>query len=213
MYCTRCGKEVEEGMRFCPSCGQEVGAATVASGLPTSTPTGPASAAALPPSYLAARATPAYGGFWIRFAAYLIDSVILGIPYVFAVVMVIFLMGGFAVIMNRDPSETPQEFFALLAPFLAAVIVTSIGFFVLHWLYYAVMESSARQATFGKSLMSLRVANSEGRRLSFGHATGRFFAKLISGMIPFGIGYIMAGFTAKKQALHDFIAGTLVLRN
>jgi len=73
------------------------------------------------------------------------------------------------------------------------------------------MESSERQATFGKSLMSLRVANTEGQRLSFGHATGRFFAKIISGMIPLGIGYIMAAFTEKRQALHDMIAGTLVL--
>jgi uncharacterized RDD family membrane protein YckC len=74
------------------------------------------------------------------------------------------------------------------------------------------MESSARQATLGKSVMSLRVTNGEGQRLSFGHSSGRFFAKIISGMIPFAIGYIMAGFTAKKQALHDLIAGTLVLK-
>lgn len=75
------------------------------------------------------------------------------------------------------------------------------------------MESSARQATLGKMAMSLRVTNSEGRRLSFGHATGRFFAKIVSGMIPLALGYIMAGFTAKKQALHDMIAGTLVLKS
>jgi uncharacterized RDD family membrane protein YckC len=48
--------------------------------------------------------------------------------------------------------------------------------------------------------------------MTFGRASGRFFAKIITGMIPFGIGYIMAGFTAKKQALHDMIAGTLVWR-
>jgi len=83
---------------------------------------------------------------------------------------------------------------------------------VLHWLYFAGMESSARQATIGKSMMSLQVANTDGQRLSFGHATGRFFAKLVSGLIPFMIGYIMAAFTAKKQALHDLIAGTLVLK-
>jgi uncharacterized RDD family membrane protein YckC len=52
----------------------------------------------------------------------------------------------------------------------------------------------------------------EGRRLTFGRATGRFFSKIVTGFIPLGIGYIMAGFTEKKQALHDFIAGTLVLR-
>jgi uncharacterized RDD family membrane protein YckC len=74
------------------------------------------------------------------------------------------------------------------------------------------MESSERQATFGKSVMSLRVTNYEGQRISFGHATGRFFAKIVSGMVPLAIGYIMAAFTEKKQALHDLIAGTLVLK-
>ena len=85
-------------------------------------------------------------------------------------------------------------------------------FMILQWLYFAGMESSARQATVGKSVMALRVTNGEGQRISFGHATGRFFAKIVSGMVPLGIGYIMAGFTEKKQALHDLIAGTLVLK-
>ena len=85
-------------------------------------------------------------------------------------------------------------------------------FWGLGWLYFAGMESSERQATFGKSVVSLRVTDLEGRRLSFKHATGRFFAKIVSGLIPLAIGYIMAGFTEKKQALHDMIAGTLVLQ-
>jgi uncharacterized RDD family membrane protein YckC len=87
-----------------------------------------------------------------------------------------------------------------------------MGFMIVQWLYFAGMESSERQATLGKSVMSLRVTNSEGQRLSFGHATGRFFAKIVSGLVPLAIGYIMAAFTEKKQALHDLIAGTLVLK-
>ena len=87
-----------------------------------------------------------------------------------------------------------------------------LAFIVVQWLYFAGMESSARQATLGKSVMSLRVTNYEGQRISFGHATGRYFSKLVSRLVPFGIGYIMAGFTEKKQALHDFIAATLVLK-
>jgi len=92
--------------------------------------------------------------------------------------------------------------------------VFAFGLFVIvQWLYFAGMESSTRQATFGKAAMSLRVTDGNGQPLTFGHATGRFFAKIVSGMIPLAIGYIMAGFTAKKQALHDMIASTLVLRN
>jgi uncharacterized RDD family membrane protein YckC len=80
------------------------------------------------------------------------------------------------------------------------------------WLYYALFESSTWQATPGKKVLGLFVTDLNGNRISFAHASGRFFAKLISGLIPFGIGYMMAGFTAKKQALHDLIAGCLVLR-
>jgi uncharacterized RDD family membrane protein YckC len=84
--------------------------------------------------------------------------------------------------------------------------------FVIVWLYFAKLESSEAQATWGKRALSIFVTDANGQRMTFGRASGRFFAKIITGMIPFGIGYIMAGFTAKKQALHDMIAGTLVWR-
>jgi len=62
-------------------------------------------------------------------------------------------------------------------------------------------------------LPDLIVTDLNGNRISFGRASGRFFSKIISGLIPFGIGYILAGFTERKQALHDMIAGCLVLRS
>jgi uncharacterized RDD family membrane protein YckC len=58
----------------------------------------------------------------------------------------------------------------------------------------------------------LFVTDLQGRPLSFAHASGRFFAAIITRLIPFGIGYVLAGFTEKKQALHDMIASCLVLR-
>ena len=81
---------------------------------------------------------------------------------------------------------------------------------VITWLYFALLESSTRQATFGKMALGLFVTDLEGNRLSFARASGRYFSKIISGM-TFTIGFLMAGFTAKKQALHDMIAGCLVL--
>ena len=84
--------------------------------------------------------------------------------------------------------------------------------FVGVWLYFALMESSAWQATLGKKVLGLYVTDLEGRRLGFGRATGRYFAKAISNFTLL-IGYVIAGFTKKKQALHDIIAGCLVLRN
>ena len=73
------------------------------------------------------------------------------------------------------------------------------------------MESSSRQATLGKMALGLKVSDLKGNRISFARASGRHFAKIVSGMILL-IGYIMAGFTNRKQALHDMIAETLVLR-
>ena len=93
---------------------------------------------------------------------------------------------------------------------LAAVGLYLI-FLVGGWLYEALMESSRWQATLGKRAVGLRVVDLGGRHISFGRATARHFAKILSSLI-LNIGFIMAGFTEKKQALHDLIAGTLVVR-
>jgi uncharacterized RDD family membrane protein YckC len=82
---------------------------------------------------------------------------------------------------------------------------------LISWLYFSLMESSEKQATLGKLAMGIKVTDLNGERISFGRATGRFFAKIISGFILL-IGYFMAGWTEKKQALHDMIASCLVVR-
>jgi uncharacterized RDD family membrane protein YckC len=94
---------------------------------------------------------------------------------------------------------------------LVRSIVLRMLYFVVSWIYEAGMESSSKQATLGKMALGLKVTDERGQRISFARATGRHFSKIISGMILL-IGYIMAGFTARKQALHDVIAGTLVIR-
>jgi uncharacterized RDD family membrane protein YckC len=203
MFCTRCGLRVEEGVRFCKNCGQEVAT-------PAPTIAGSASPQSYPVS-VPVTAPFSYAGFWIRFVALLIDGVILGIPFVFVVIIAMFFLGGFGLTIHRNAVD-PGVAAALVVPLILGYFLAMLIFLGLEWLYFAGMESSERQATFGKAAMSLRVTDLEGGRLSFGHATGRFFAKIVTGLIPFAIGYIMAGFTAKKQALHDMIAGTLVLR-
>lgn len=82
---------------------------------------------------------------------------------------------------------------------------------IVQWLYYALMESSYRQATLGKMAIGLVVTDEQYRRINFGQATGRFFGKFLSAII-LGIGFMMAGFTQKKQALHDVLANTLVVQ-
>jgi uncharacterized RDD family membrane protein YckC len=83
---------------------------------------------------------------------------------------------------------------------------------VVQWLYHAYLESGEHQGTWGKQMLGVYVTDLMGNPITFGRASGRFFAKIVTGMIPLGIGYIMAGFTARKQALHDMIASCLVLR-
>jgi len=101
---------------------------------------------------------------------------------------------------------------AVIGGFLV-LIFTLAGLGILaQWLYFAYLESGEKQATWGKQAMNIYVTDLAGNRLSFGRASLRYFGKIISGLIPLFIGYIMAGFTERKQALHDMIASTLVLR-
>jgi len=151
-----------------------------------------------------------YAGFWKRFWAYLIDSLILGAVTVVFLAIVFLLIGGGALISG---SEAPQDFIAgLTVVAIVLMVFAYIGLIVVMWLYFAKMESSEKQATIGKKAMGIYVTDLNGQRLTFGRASGRFFGKIVTGMIPFFIGYFMAGFTEKRQALHDMIAGTLVWR-
>ncbi len=134
---------------------------------------------------------PVYGGFWLRFVAYVIDSVILNI-----VVFIISFVVGLG--MGPTGGETAQ-------------VVASVIGIGLAWLYFAFQESSEAGATLGKRALGLRVLTGDGQRISFGRATGRFFAKFLSAVILL-IGYIMAAFTERKRALHDMIADTVVVR-
>ena len=150
--------------------------------------------------------------------AYFVDGLIVGIP-MFAIIIttvMVFGAGTFATLKslpnNPDPDQINTQLMPMVAALIGAYAMFILGAIVISWLYFAMMESSQRQATFGKAMLNLRVSDVNGNRLSFGHASGRYFSKIITGLVPFGIGYIMAGFTQKKQALHDFIASTVVIR-
>jgi uncharacterized RDD family membrane protein YckC len=203
VFCPRCGKSVPDGAGFCPSCGASLTAAPAGAATAASSPMGgaPAAAAAMPSAGVAVPAL--YGGFWRRLAAFVIDGVIIN------VVMSPFGLGlwGSISALSHATDLDPQALAAIIAAsmfvWLLRVIVT--------WLYGALFESSAWQATPGKKLLGLRVTDLDGRRISFARATGRAFGKWLSGVM-LGIGYLIVAFTAKKQGLHDFIAGTVVRR-
>jgi uncharacterized RDD family membrane protein YckC len=134
-----------------------------------------------------------YAGFWRRVGAILIDGLLLSL-------VTIPLNAAF----GGDPMDANAQGAYLTSP--AYGIST-----VIQWLYFALMESSSKQATLGKMAIGIRVTDLEGNRIGFGRATGRYFAKILSALI-IGIGFLMAAFTQRKQALHDLIAGTLVVK-
>jgi uncharacterized RDD family membrane protein YckC len=106
-----------------------------------------------------------------------------------------------------DEGSAAGMLMAMMGGYILIVIVIVT---VATWLYFALMESSAKGATLGKMALGIKVTDLTGSKISFGRATGRYFGKIISGAILY-IGYIMAGFTQQKQALHDIMAGTLVI--
>jgi len=142
-----------------------------------------------------------YGGFWERFLAYCIDSAILTLGSVVVGFLGAFFIGFILALMGME-IEDMEDFFVVLYYILA---------FGLSWLYFTIMESSKLQATLGKKICNLVVTDSSGNRITFLRANGRFWSKFISGAI-FCIGYIMAAFTEKHQALHDMVAETLVVK-
>ncbi len=128
-----------------------------------------------------------YAGFWRRFAAVVVDSIVIGVP--------MGLVLGFVLDLEPGTDELLAE--------LLIVIVAQV--------YFAAFESSPRQATIGKMALGIYVTNERGERISFLRALGRNLGKNLSSLI-LNIGFIMAAFTARKQALHDMIAKTLVLK-
>jgi uncharacterized RDD family membrane protein YckC len=138
-----------------------------------------------------------FGGFWIRVGAYSIDAAVLLIP----TLLISFLYR--AVYLTADADEMVQVMVEVM-DFIQNLLVS--------WIYSAVLHSSKWQATVGKKVVGLKVVDENGNRISFGRATGRFFAQLISTLI-LAIGYLMVGWTKKKQGLHDMIAGTYVVKS
>jgi uncharacterized RDD family membrane protein YckC len=192
VHCPHCGAEAQPGDVYCHSCGQSLEPSAAAPAKPAIPVTG-APPPAAKPVYSAAPAFE-YAGFWRRFAAYLLDAIILsliGLPITTA--MIFF------------PSiSLPWYFFGV--NLLSSFITTVIG-----WIYFWFFESSSYQATPGKMALRIIVTDLNGSRISLGRAAARDLSKILS-MLTIGIGFIMIGFTEEKRGLHDYIAGTLVIK-
>lgn len=148
-----------------------------------------------PPPYqnqmFSAVLTPEYASFGARFAAVLLDQILL-----FFIVGALSLVAGGGI----TGEQTPEQ----------GLLWNGISI-VLTWLYFAGMESSGQMATLGKRALGLRVTDLEGERIGFGRATGRHFGKILSGL-ALGIGYLVMISDEKKQTWHDKMAGCVVLK-
>ena len=135
-----------------------------------------------------------YGGFWIRFLAIIIDGIVLWIV-------------NFALQTVTGTRITSVSNFALVMSTIGLNMLISTAIAVTYEAFFLVQYG----ATPGKMVLKLKVITPDGGGISWGRAIGRYFAKMLSAIILM-IGYIMAGFDSEKRALHDYIAGTRVIR-
>lgn len=182
---------------------QWAAAATIPNLLPAAPPGVPVPLPAAPLAYYAAPVgqEPVYAGFWLRFVAALVDGflvflIVLGISFVIGLLAAATGTAG-------PPNSSSSTALGFIIEIVSIAIV---------WLYFALQESGKRQATPGKNMLGLQVTDMQGQRIGFGRATGRFFGKYISEIILF-VGFMMAGWTPRKQALHDMMAGCLVVKS
>jgi uncharacterized RDD family membrane protein YckC len=209
MFCSSCGATVPDGTAFCNSCGRPIVGYSV-----SQSPAGPTDAA-VPYVGVATAAGTVYAGFWLRFVAAIIDGIVLGIPFgIIVFIMIASAVPGLANLAHT-PNPNPMLIVMTILPRIFFLLLLSLA---ASWLYWALLESSEWQATLGKKALGLYVTDLAGSRVTFGKASGRFFAGRGIGYVP-SIGglyllvdCIMAGFTEKKQALHDMIASCLVMR-
>jgi uncharacterized RDD family membrane protein YckC len=194
--CPGCGQAVGANAEACPKCGTRIpGFAEVLGGVG-----GRCLVDASGRRYL-------YAGFWPRFGGAIVDSVILVGPMI-GLAYVMSIPGGALIGYVASVLGPGSDAVAVLVVFW--LICFPLSTFILQWLYFAAMESSKYQGTIGKRSVGIRVVDIKGRRITFLRATGRYAAKWLSSLILM-IGWLMAGFTERKQALHDFVADTLVV--
>lgn len=184
MFCPQCVSNNSPDARFCVSCGARF-APTAYSKVDLSS---------------LVTTQPRNAGFWFRVLALFIDTFLCQIASVFLVLPMAFALGA-----SMAGSATLHEIE------LAGESLGMVLGIVIQWLWFTIPESSKWQASPGKKLLGLKVTDENGNRIGFGRANGRYWSKILSGLL-FGFGFLMVAFTQKKQGLHDKIAGTLVIR-
>ncbi len=184
MFCGHCGTWSPEPSTTCLSCGAVLRAAGTGS-LP-----GQPQASAPGVSHWPRQA---FGGFWRRLGASLVDGLILYFPTAIAKVLL-----GLPLLSPSTGSDSGMA------------LGVSLGSLLLTWLYSALMESSAAQGTLGQQLLGMRVMDMQARRITFARASGRYFGQFLS-LLMGGVGYLFNLWTSRRQTVHDLLAGCVVV--
>jgi uncharacterized RDD family membrane protein YckC len=145
-----------------------------------------------------------FANFWRRGVALWIDGIILSLlgatlNYIIGSLSVPDTVGALSVVEWLN--SLAFSIFGYQVPLLIAPIA---------WVYYAFFESSEMQATPGKMFFGLMVSDMYGNKCSFMRASNRYFGKILSSVL-LGLGYFVVLFTPRRQALHDLLAGCLVM--
>lgn len=202
MKCPSCGAENNKIAKFCTKCGTALSSSSQTSDTPTQK---------LSDSISETSEQINYARLWIRLGAFIIDFILLSVAFI-----TIAALMGISLVTSMEIKDEGYTFFILA------------GILALSWLYNAGMESSSHQATLGKRAVGLKVTDLEGNRISFGKATVRYFFKYIciflvningipysvQGVVAIGylVNFLFIPFNSKKQALHDIIAHTVVIK-
>lgn len=204
LQCPQCGKQLAIPEQYagqrgrCNGCGGDIVVPVLQAGPPPLNAVDPPVDAAPPV---------AYAGFWRRAVAYLIDMAVLSVPNLLGAFLIVLPITNY---LNGIIAQRILPEYQLLVSSSAQGGISFALFFLIAWPYFAVMESSRLQASLGKMAVGISVATTSGSRISVLRAIWRYFMKLFSGLL-LSIGYFMAAFTSKKQALHDKASKTLVI--
>lgn len=146
-----------------------------------------------------------YAGFWKRVAAYMIDAMVIGVATQIVQLVVMGVFFG----LSASSMSNPETMFASGTGILFVMALYLVPL-AMNAAYYAAFHASSKQATLGKMAVGIKVVRTDGTRISLARGVGRFFATILSSL-TLGIGFLMAAFTDRKQALHDMICDTLVV--
>jgi uncharacterized RDD family membrane protein YckC len=155
-----------------------------------------------------------YGEFHHRLGAYVIDAIVcFALSPVFVFVVARPIIRAMFVPEGTVPAD-PQTLWAGADPWQKAVVLMLFvgSFWIPSWLYYAVLESSSRRATLGKRALRMVTVQTNGSRVSFLRATARYFLKAIVIWLPFGFIFVLPVFGKRRQGVHDWATGIVVVR-